>query len=79
MVVGNGDVAPPTTTLNNLVMRGALQAVLHIVGGFGNLGLGNLGLDLWKYVIYRDISACFIIYPSKIKFAEVSLAFFRRL
>ena len=36
---------------------------------------GNLGLDLWKYVIYCDVSVCFVIYLSKIKFAEVSLAF----
>ena len=35
----------------------------------------HLGLDLWKCVIYCDVSVCFVIYSSKIKFAEVSLAF----
>ena len=38
--------------------------------------VGNLGLDLWKCVICCDVSLCFVIYSSKIKFAEVSLAFF---
>ena len=38
-------------------------------------GKGNLGLDLWKCVICCDVSLCFVIYSSKIKFAEVSLAF----
>ena len=38
-------------------------------------GKGNLGLDLWKCVIYCDVIVCFVIYSSKIKFAEVSLAF----
>ena len=45
------------------------------MASFFECASGNLGLDLWKCVIYCDVSVCFVIYSSKIKFAEVSLAF----
>ena len=57
-----------------------LRVDLRITSGasrrisFGSF-CGNLGLDLWKCVIYCDVSVCFVIYSSKIKSAEVSLAF----